>query len=664
MAAKMELTSMHFTLRWLAVALASVVALPMYCAAQTITTAGAGEVRSFWVRNATTVDAATYGGGLFTSTNSGQSWSRVALPGNARYLTGVAGRFGSYMFVSAEEGVFRSTDGVNFTRRTFDAATAVAVAPGTSPIVLAGVRGAGILRSTDGGLAFTLANMAGVTSTDITAIAFHPTDPNIAYFAARPDNLQAGGGVFRSSDGGQTWIAFGPPAPDTFVYALTVLANGTVYAGVIRNFDGGNNQGAVWFRTAGSATWTQAGNTFGGFTSLHVDANDATRVWAGGRQLGLLRGTTTFDYQFTQNGTPNFFYTGVNAVATFPGSATVLKALRGAGIYRSTSGFDPWNRSDLPGADRVTSATGVAGSNSVILMGLSAGGVWRSDNTGSTFSNFTNGFAYAGGATGTDRLTSVWSLAASATNPGLVYAATGGVNMFHSGGPTGVFLLSGTTWNGVNEAGLPFNNGAQPYGVAVNRGNDQIAYAAFLTGSSAIFTRSGSNWTGQIPPGSVGNTRTFLTTSNSQKLFAMLFDDKPVVSTNGGASYSTVSVSQLGFERIRFFSMAENPTNANFYVAGTNKGLLRSTDGGNSWQRITMAPVFLQSVITGVGFRPGTGIAFAGDYAGNRYCSSNGGTAWIALTPLRAGIVGIQAIGTELYYLTDGSGLVRETQSC
>ncbi|MBX3674537.1 MAG: hypothetical protein KF776_16280 [Burkholderiales bacterium] len=661
---------------------------PPVVAATTAFTSGAAEVRGFLARSSTTVFAAAYGGGLYTSTNSGSTWSRVSLTSsNERYLTSIGGPNAGYFLVGAEEGLFRTTTGTanSFTRVLAEPITAIAVAPSDSTKVLVAVKGVGILRSTDSGVTFTLANNTAFDSTDMTAVAFHPTNANTAYAASWPDGVGNRGGVFRSTDGGATWTAHTTP-PDRHVTSVTVDSGGTVYIGVLRPSDGG---GDVYRQVGGAGSWLTTGDPFG-VVSLHRDANTATTIWAGARYLGLRSGSgATFNYTFAGDANPNLFYTAINAVATFPGNtAVVLKAIKGAGVWRSSAVATPrtWTRVSFPGADRVLSASGVGGAPSSMLMGLYAGGVWRSNDSGSTwFPPTVNAgqadFSFAAFAVLVNPFVSIWELAASPTSGSTIYAAAGGVGMFYANDNPGLFRFNGTSWggvgnnvttegfgvapwNGVNEAGITVRVG-QVYGVSLNRGNDAIAYSSYLT-PGGVFRRSGANWTQSIPPGVTPQIRAVATSVNASKLLAMPFDDKPSFSLDGGASWGAqIAISQAGFERMRFFSASENPANGNQWVAGTNKGVYYSADAGNNWTRVTMAGVFENHPIPAVAFHPSSGRAFAGDFEGNMYCSANGGVNWVKQPgKLNAGIRAIRAIGSSIYYLTDGAGMHREDGSC
>jgi hypothetical protein len=660
--------------------------LPSLSQAVTLFTSGGAEVRGFLARSSTSVFAAAYGGGLYQSADAGATWSRVSLTtNNERYLTSIAGTAATYILVGGEEGLLRSTTGAanSFTKILAEPITAIAVAPnGTTAI--AAIKGMGIVRSVDSGVTWTLATNTGFDSTDMTAVAFDPSNGNIAYAAAKPDGLGARGGVFRSNDAGVTWASHMAAAlTDKNITSLAVDSAGTVYAGVLN----GGGVGDVYFRTQAGPTWTGTG-VFFGVVSLHRDANTGTTMWGGSRGLGLLNGSsTTWAYTFSQNGQPNLLYTGITAVTTLPGSTVALKAVKGAGVWRSAAGPNPrtWARVPFPGADRVLSASAVGGAPNSMLIGLLAGGVWRSDTAGNAASTFNpptvNGlvqadFAFAAGATAVNPFVSIWDLAASTTNGNTIYAAAGGVGMFYGNDNPGLFRFNGTSWggvgnnaptgapwNGTNEAGIALNI-QQVYGVKLNIGNDAIAYTSYLT-PGGVFSRSGASWTQVVPPGVTPQVRNIAMSASSSKYLAMPFDDKPAYTTNLGTNFTQVAISQTGFERIRFFSASENPINTAQWVGGTNKGVFYSSDFGATWTRVTMAGVFLQHPVPAVAFHPSSQRAFAGDFDGNRYCSANGGVTWVLLAgKLNSGITSIRNINGTLYYTTDGAGLWREDSTC
>ncbi len=135
-------------------------------------------------------------------------------------VTGVPGDANVYLVGAASGGVWKSTDGGHQWRPTFDdqpasSIGALAIAPSDPNVVWAGTGetfiranisiGNGVYKSTDGGE--TWRHMGLARSGRIGRVIVHPTDPDIVYAAALGHTYgpQPERGVYRSRDGGETW---------------------------------------------------------------------------------------------------------------------------------------------------------------------------------------------------------------------------------------------------------------------------------------------------------------------------------------------------------------------------------------------------------------------------------------------------------------------------
>ena len=135
-------------------------------------------------------------------------------------VTGVPGHANTYFFGAASGGVFRSSDGGHHWDPVFDdqnvaSIGSIAIAPSDANVVWVGTGeafirsnvsiGNGIYRSTDGGDSWEHKGLE--QSGRIGRILVHPTNPDLVYAAALGHlyGPQAERGVYRTQDGGDNW---------------------------------------------------------------------------------------------------------------------------------------------------------------------------------------------------------------------------------------------------------------------------------------------------------------------------------------------------------------------------------------------------------------------------------------------------------------------------
>ncbi|MGZ4391521.1 MAG: WD40/YVTN/BNR-like repeat-containing protein [Gaiellaceae bacterium] len=142
---------------------------------------------------------------LAVSSDAGRTWTTAAFGGRYVSVVAINGQR-AYACSGAGLGVFGSTDGGHSWHALGPPGVhyvqALAIDPGDSAVVYAGVYGAavrGLYKSSDGG-----SNWQSVTDAlniDVTAVALDPQDPSTVYVATTGGE----GGVFKSTDGGTTW---------------------------------------------------------------------------------------------------------------------------------------------------------------------------------------------------------------------------------------------------------------------------------------------------------------------------------------------------------------------------------------------------------------------------------------------------------------------------
>jgi photosystem II stability/assembly factor-like uncharacterized protein len=161
--------------------------------------------------------------------------------GRIAAVAGVPGDPNVYYLGSASGGVWKSTDGAQSFNPVFDnqdvqAIGTIAVAPSDPNIVWVGtgeswiirysdVTGDGVYKSTDAGA--TWKNMGLPESGRIARMVIHPTNPNIVYtcVVGRATGPQQERGIYKTTDGGQTWTRSLFVNPDTGCSGLSMDAH-------------------------------------------------------------------------------------------------------------------------------------------------------------------------------------------------------------------------------------------------------------------------------------------------------------------------------------------------------------------------------------------------------------------------------------------------------
>lgn len=206
------------------------------------------------------------------------------------------------------------------------------------------------------------------------SVAVDPVNADVVYLGTR-------GGVFKSTDGGETWAAASAGLPPEGAWVRAILVRpGAVFAGT--------QDGVIYRSTNGGASWVRSSTGISsippehgpGIGSLSSDPKRPARIWAGARK-GL--------YSSTDNGaTWTTRYVGrpfdnpVTGIAIDPVNGQIYIASSRRGVYTSTNLGKSWTQvsSGLRGASY--SDLVLDPQNPAILHVAAATGLWRSDNRG------------------------------------------------------------------------------------------------------------------------------------------------------------------------------------------------------------------------------------------------------------------------------------------
>lgn len=229
--------------------------------------------------------------------------------GRSSTATGIIGNDKVYYFGSTGSGVWKTEDAgqtwFNLTDKYFGGTVgAVAVAESDPNVVYAGEgeqtlrnnvsSGWGVWKSTDAGSTWKHIGLSD--SRHISRIRIHPKNPDVVYVAAMgnlwmPNEMR---GVYRSTDGGQTWkkilyinetagagdLTFDPNNP-RILYAATwnMKRNGW-------RMDSGGPDSKLWKSVDGGDTWENLSDNTGmpkgmnGIIGVTVSPVNSNRVWA------------------------------------------------------------------------------------------------------------------------------------------------------------------------------------------------------------------------------------------------------------------------------------------------------------------------------------------------------------------------------------------------
>ena len=515
--------------------------------------------------------------------------------------------------------------------------SAIAVSPNDPDVIFIGTAGGGVWRTSDGGTnwrpVFDQQISLGIGNP--SAITIDPNDTNTIYVGTSPRlTPQAAAGIFKSTDGGASWVQLGSGFPDGntgnatqfFGQIINVIvvdpANSqTVYLasnnGVFRSQDGGLNWGA------------RGVNSNGDVRSLVLDATSpvANRILYGGiTNQGIFQST---------DGGQNW--------AQIMGAATpvVAGALAGGNIRKSVVALAPPTSPAAAGGIQVLYANFSGGGGAPdpvgIFVSTDQGANWALQASAGMPGNTQGGYSFhmavdpaspGDGANDTIYLGAVGH--GRSTDSGANFTALNGLHADnHSwafapqpgGGSTvfcgndgGIFRSTdgGNTWNSLNSGGLQtglfYNMSVKPdatasvtLGAMQDNGVQTTSGAAGLSWSSPqggdgwsvaydgvtanqAYATSGF-WPGQDNNGNIqACTRVFVSAADGT--------DLPPTVPGVGQAFPDVTPWFGGptDQGCYLANIETDPSNAGVVYVGGNQNLWQSRDGGNNWTSIGAFP--------------------------------------------------------------------------
>lgn len=246
---------------------------------------------------------------------------------------------------------------------------ALAIDPHQIQLVFAGTATHGIFKSQDGGEHWQPSNV-GLKGLQVLALAISPTTPSTIYAGTS-------GGIFESSDAGDSWCFGGLEHSPVSVIVTDPMSPRVVYAGtasgVMKTLDGGNS-------------WFLAGLAKTPIVAMAVDPINSTILYASEQGIGVYRSVDGGDHWTSIASGLNRIPISALAIAVEPTASVVYAGGSGGNIYRSENEGHDWVAIPIRiSHENVTSICPDPTWPLTIFAGTEKDGVVRTDDRGTTW---------------------------------------------------------------------------------------------------------------------------------------------------------------------------------------------------------------------------------------------------------------------------------------
>jgi hypothetical protein len=584
-----------------------------------------------------------------------QSFTQIGPGGGSVSVLATDPTNASILYAGADQGgLFKSTDG-GATWSAIGAGTlqtkyvqVLAVDPSKPTTVYAGAQltAAGqpgpVFKSTDGGASW-VASSSGLPSVNATSLAIDPSSPSRLF-------LGYGGGVARTTDGGASWQLINQGIPTGSSYVVAVQP-GAPYMLLAANDNTqlffSTDQGTTWQNGSAGLTGSVAAIAFSPInsTNVYLAADDGFYVFKIGPTAAVVGGRVPLS---------NWLLKLVKTVRLFrylralfakvvpPGTTEELITANFNSYYKSLDEGDNWDQLPDPPPGQGQDIKDPAGT---YFAGTLFNGVWKTTDSGTTWTEANVGLDAA----------TVTALAPAGST---LYAGTqGGVSKSTDGGATWATAISGLKDSS--------NHAEMVHALVVDPTNASTVYAATDDG---VFksTDGAATWKKSTTGASlVAVSYLAIDPSTPATLYAI------ANSTNGPAVYRTkdgaATWTNVGSFPSQAAGLAVDPRVPSRIFTTANGAFQRSTDGGTTWTAGTNDHFF------GFGWTfafPLTGTnVFAGTDQGV-FLSTDAGATWkfqaglqppTFLSPDVRSIAIDPHVPTTIYAASSGSGLFRST---
>lgn len=550
---------------------------------------GIGRVNciAFHPNNSNEIWAGSAGGGLWHSTDNGNSWTPLT----------------DQIEILSISDVLIPSDYIT--------SNTIYIATGDKDQAWNNGGSTGVLKSTNGGITWNTTGLVYSASnmTSIFKLLINPTN-NQEILAATSN------GVYKTTNGGTTWS----------LLSSNLFVDMEYKPGTTNTIYGSTNTGRIYLSTNSGSSWPQVySNNNAGRIELAVSPNQST--WVYGIEArndetleGIVKSTnsgTSFTQIFSGN-TKNMLGYDSNggdyegqanydlSIAVSPSNANTV-IIGGVNTWRSTNGGTQWSIVSYWSTYNSPVQTVHADKHCHIfrqngdLFEGNDGGIYISTNNGTSWTDKTNGMVigqlYRLGTSKTNSTITITGLQDNGSkllNTGVWSQATGGDGM---------------------ECIVSHFNSSTQYATYTN---GTLYRTTNLWGSKSTITPSGAGQGAWVTP-------YIMDPNDSQILYAGY--SNVWKSTNGGTSWSQISTMSSSY---KLESIAQAPTNTQVIYTADAYNMWKTTNGGSSWSTINFP--YTSGAITYICVKnndPNTVWVTAGGYDGNTiFQSTNGGSTW------------------------------------
>lgn len=573
--------------------------------------AGVGVVRPGYILDSYHWQSAGIKGAIYKSTNYGESWSLIR------------------------------NKGIDLNAMIFS----LAISPDNSNILYASTS-AGIYKSTDAGASWVSKN-SGLPHTLAMKLVINPANTNILYVTmwAEPGSSSWQGGVYKSINGGNSWVAKNTGLPQqvndnpgfTSNFPLLVIDKNnpqTLYVGntpwtpdpgVYKTIDGGNH----WTWVSHDDPIDPQKNVNVGWIDEHgvsvkalaIDPIDSDRLYFG-TSVHLIKTENagmSWDQAYTTNKGSGYWQgngletTVVGDVAVDPlNSNNVYVGYWDIGFLKSNDGGVSFKKSTT-GMEYSSNTFAIIVDPADPSVIYAASGWWE-ENKGAVFKSTNYGDSWIKLGTGLPDA-QVWSIALDENSP--VNSRT----LYATSYNNGVYKSTdgGQHWVGVNN-GLGVNGNLQVRKIAIDPNDSNILYAGFeakqiesgnsnstIQGGLFKSVNAGGQWTRidtSLPQATVWDIDFGVAADNTTIVYTAVksvydhtlqvdFSGGVYKSMNEGTSWQRVSNGFGSPENLEVSSIAVSPVDTNTIYAVTTddpyhdrsegRGIFKSTNAGANW---------------------------------------------------------------------------------